>query len=81
MNVAKRGAHASPFLLSAPEGLASFEDVYGAGNLVDKEDWLMAGDGQAVGVRMITVAPEIDGVMNTIGELTKRSVFVSIGHR
>lgn len=80
LNVAKRGAHASPFLLSAPEGTATFENVYGFGNLVDKEDWLMAVDGQAVGVRMITAAPEIDGVMNAISELSKRGVIISIGH-
>lgn len=81
LNVAKRGAHASPFLLSAPEGLATFESVYGAANLVDKEDWLMAGDNQAVGVRLITVAPELDGVMNAIRELSNRGVVFSIGHR
>jgi hypothetical protein len=81
LNVIKRGAHASPFLLSAPQGAATFEDVYGAENLVDKEDWLMASESQAVGVRMITVAPEIDGVMNAIIELTKRGVVFSIGHR
>jgi N-acetylglucosamine-6-phosphate deacetylase len=81
LNVIKRGAHASPFLLSAPQGTATFEDVYGAENLVDKEDWLMASEGQAVGVRMITAAPEIDGVMNAIIELTKRGVVFSIGHR
>ena len=81
LNVAKRGAHASPFLLSAPEGIASFEDVYGVENLVDREDWLMVDDSQAGGVRMITAAPEIDGVMTAIKELTKRGVFFSIGHR
>lgn len=41
----------------------------------------MAVDGQAVGVRMITAAPEIDGVMNAISELSKRGVIISIGHR
>jgi N-acetylglucosamine-6-phosphate deacetylase len=68
-------------LLSAPAGTATFENVYGARNIADKEDWLMTGDGQAVGVRMITAAPEIDGVMNAIGELTKRGLVFSIGHR
>lgn len=41
----------------------------------------MAGDGQGNGVRMITAAPEVDGVMDAIGELTKRGVVFSIGHR
>ncbi|KAG6920202.1 hypothetical protein DXG01_004971 [Tephrocybe rancida] len=79
INNAKRGAHASPFLLPAPEGTKSFEDIYGAQNLAENEDWLMSGGGQA-GVRMITAAPEIDGVMNAIGELSKRGIVFSIGH-
>ncbi|KAF8891794.1 Metallo-dependent hydrolase [Infundibulicybe gibba] len=78
---AKRGAHAPPFLLSAPEGLKSFEDIYGAENLRDVEDWTMAGGGHdVVGVRMVTAAPEIDGVMGAIGQLTKRGIVFSIGH-
>ena len=81
LNVAKRGAHAPPFLLPAPEGTKTFEDIYGEQNLSDNEDWLMAGDGQTAGVRMITAAPEVDGVMNAIGELSKRGVVFSIGHR
>ncbi|RDB25489.1 N-acetylglucosamine-6-phosphate deacetylase [Hypsizygus marmoreus] len=80
LNNLKRGAHAPPFLLTAPEGTATFEDVYGEPNLVDNEDWLMSGDGHTAGVRMITAAPEIDGVMNAIAELTKRGIVFSIGH-
>ncbi|KAG6841420.1 hypothetical protein C0991_011314 [Blastosporella zonata] len=79
INYAKRGAHAPPFLLAAPEGTKSFEDIYGERNLAENEDWLMASDGNA-GVRMITAAPEIEGVMNAIGELTKRGIVFSIGH-
>lgn len=81
LNHSKRGAHAPPFLLSASEGTKSFEDVYGAENLLDNEDWLLASEGQNVGARLITAAPEIDGVMNAIGELSKRGVVFSIGHR
>lgn len=81
MNYSKRGAHAPPFLLSAPEGTKSFEDVYGADNLVNDGDWLKASDGHNVGARLITAAPEIDGVMNAIGELSKRGIVFSIGHR
>ncbi|KAG6857184.1 hypothetical protein H0H87_008249 [Tephrocybe sp. NHM501043] len=79
INHAKRGAHAPPFLLSAPEGTKTFEDIYGERNLAESEDWLMGSGGNA-GVRMITAAPEIDGVMNAIGELTKKGVVFSIGH-
>lgn len=34
-----------------------------------------------VGVRIITAAPEVDGVMHAITELDKRGVIFSIGHR
>ncbi|KAJ7782660.1 carbohydrate esterase family 9 protein [Mycena metata] len=79
IDMAKRGAHAPPFLLSAPDGFSSFEDAYGAQNLVDSEDWLMSSDGQC-GVRIITAAPEISGVMGAVNELSKRGVVFSIGH-
>ncbi|KAH0588800.1 hypothetical protein H2248_004600 [Termitomyces sp. 'cryptogamus'] len=80
INHDKRGAHAPPFLLTAPEGIKSFEDIYGERNLAENEDWLMASGGQNAGVRMITAAPEIEGVMNAIGELAKRGIVFSIGH-
>lgn len=80
LNMAKRGAHAPPFLLSAPEGLQSFESTYGAQNLADSEDWLIGADGEC-GVRIITAAPEIQGVMSAVQELSKRGVLFSIGHR
>ncbi|KAJ7496903.1 carbohydrate esterase family 9 protein [Mycena latifolia] len=79
IDMAKRGAHAPPFLLSAPEGFQSFESAYGAHNLVDSEDWLMSADGQC-GVRIVTGAPEITGVMGALKELSKRGVVFSIGH-
>ena len=80
---AKRGAHAPQFLLAAQDELKSFEEVYGAENLAVTEDWLMGGEGHddAVGVRVITAAPEVDGVQNTIEELVRRGIVFSIGHR
>ncbi|EPQ55150.1 Metallo-dependent hydrolase [Gloeophyllum trabeum ATCC 11539] len=81
IQMAKRGAHAPPFIIPAPERLKSFEDVYGAENLVHAEDWMMEdGETDRVGVRIITAAPEIDGVMDTVPELIKRGVVYSIGH-
>ncbi|KAM5545115.1 hypothetical protein V8D89_001226 [Ganoderma adspersum] len=79
---AKRGAHAPQFLLSAPNGLKSFDEIYGAENLAVTEDWLMAGEDQdgSVGVRVITAAPEVEGVGNSIEELTRRGIVFSIGH-
>ncbi|KAJ3758236.1 carbohydrate esterase family 9 protein [Lentinula raphanica] len=79
IDMAKRGAHAHSFLVTAPEGMKSFEELYGAENLVDSEDWLMS-NGADNGVRIITAAPEVTGVMSTVGELTKRGVIFSIGH-
>ncbi|CAK5270180.1 unnamed protein product [Mycena citricolor] len=79
IDMAKRGAHAPPFLLSAPEGFRSFESAYGSENLLDKEDWLMDNEDQC-GVRIITAAPEISGVMDAVEELTKRGIIFSMGH-
>lgn len=79
---AKRGAHEPQFLLSAKEEIKSFEEVYGANNLAVTEDWLMGGEthDESVGVRVITAAPEVDGVMASIEELVRRGVVFSIGH-
>ncbi|EJF57258.1 Metallo-dependent hydrolase [Dichomitus squalens LYAD-421 SS1] len=79
---AKRGAHAPQFLLAAQDEIRSFEDVYGAENLAVTEDWLMGGEGHddTVGVRVITAAPEVDGVQSTIEELVRRGIVFSIGH-
>ncbi|RDX47471.1 Metallo-dependent hydrolase [Lentinus brumalis] len=75
---AKRGAHEPQFLLTAKEEIKSFEEVYGADNLTVNEDWLM--DDETVGVRVITAAPEVDGVMSSIEELARRGIVFSIGH-
>jgi N-acetylglucosamine-6-phosphate deacetylase len=80
LNDAKRGAHAPPFLLTASDGTETLEKVYGEQNLAENEDWLM-GDSQTTGVRIITAAPEVDGVMNAIGDLSKRGILFAIGHR
>ncbi|KAG5652838.1 hypothetical protein H0H81_003400 [Sphagnurus paluster] len=80
LNHAKRGAHCPSYLLTAPEGAKSFEDIYGEENLAENEDWLMASGGQGAGVRIITAAPEIEGVINAIANLSKRGIIFSIGH-
>ncbi|KAL0571552.1 N-acetyl-glucosamine-6-phosphate deacetylase [Marasmius crinis-equi] len=77
IEMAKRGAHTPSFLIGAQEGFKTFEHVYGAENLAEDEDWLMGHD---VGVRMITAAPEVTGVMNAIEILTERGIAFSIGH-
>jgi N-acetylglucosamine-6-phosphate deacetylase len=54
--------------------------MYGAQNLVIKEDWLMDED-TPVGVRIITAAPEICGVLDAVRDLGQRGIVFSIGHR
>jgi N-acetylglucosamine-6-phosphate deacetylase len=39
------------------------------------------GESDQVGVRVLTAAPEIDGVLEAVDELTKRGIVYSIGHR
>ena len=52
-------------------GITTFEEVYGAAALCE-------GFG---GVRLITAAPEIEGVIPAMKELTRRGITCSIGHR
>ena len=81
IQMAKRGAHAPPFLRSAPKGLESIEETYGANNLAHTEDWLMDTTGNSVGVRIITAAPEVDGVLDSLKEVVSRGIVFSVGHR
>jgi N-acetylglucosamine-6-phosphate deacetylase len=48
--------------------MKSFNDVYGQEGL-DQD-----------GVKILTVAPDVEGVMECLEELTERGVVVSIGH-
>lgn len=81
--MAKRGAHSPPLISRAPDGFDSFESTYGSESLAETEDWLMGGDvGQdTVGVRIITGAPEVEGVMEAISIANKRGICFNIGHR
>ena len=63
------------------------EEVYGENNLGFLEDWeafvganSTEGGTAECGVRIITVAPEVVGVMSCIDELSKRGLIISIGH-
>jgi N-acetylglucosamine-6-phosphate deacetylase len=56
--------------------------MYGARNLAIREDWLMDEDASAsVGVRIVTAAPEINGVLDAAHDLDQRGIVFSIGHR
>lgn len=83
LQMAKRGAHDPSLVISASGGLKAFEEVYGAENMVFKEDWLTNDSAETgrVGVRIITAAPEVDGVLDAVYELTQRGIVYSIGHR
>ncbi|KAI5116892.1 hypothetical protein M0805_004160 [Coniferiporia weirii] len=80
----KRGAHAQALLQPAAAGIPDVERVYGANNLAVREDWELTSAADATvsgaGVRVITLAPELPGILAAIGELSQRGVIVSIGH-
>ncbi|KAG9312107.1 carbohydrate esterase family 9 protein [Chiua virens] len=82
LHLAKRGAHAPPLIASAPQGFQSFESTYGTESLAEMEDWLMGSDTDQdpVGVRIITGAPEVEGVMEAISAASKRGICFNIGH-
>lgn len=81
--MAKRDAHDPSVVISAADGLQTFEDADGAENMTFAEDWLASDPEETggVGVRIITAAPEVEGVLDAVGELTKRRIVYSIGHR
>lgn len=54
--------------------------MYGLENIAIKDDWLMDSDAP-LGVRIITAAPEINGVLDAVQELNQRGIVFSIGHR
>ena len=63
-------------------GIASFEDVYGTDALCKAAEYFgKRGNITFPGVRLITAAPEIEGVISAMEELGKRGVVFSIGHR
>ncbi|KAG6335488.1 hypothetical protein ID866_3595 [Astraeus odoratus] len=78
----KRGAHSPSLIIPASGGYETFEAVYHPENLADEEDWFMEDDTnkEIVGARIITAAPEIEGVMEAIREVTKKGVCFNIGH-
>ena len=48
--------------------------------MIIKEDWVM-DENASVGVRIITAAPEISGVLDAIRDFVQRGIVFSIGHR
>jgi N-acetylglucosamine-6-phosphate deacetylase len=59
--------------------------VYGEENLIEAERWLPpaaeSDTSSPIGIRIITAAPEIHGVMDAIPDLTARGIIFAVGHR
>ncbi|ORX93959.1 hypothetical protein K493DRAFT_315720 [Basidiobolus meristosporus CBS 931.73] len=64
----KFGAHEVQTLRTAPNGVADLFDCYAIKH------------GETSNIAIITVAPEVEGVMEAIPELVKEGIVVSIGH-
>ena len=68
----KKGAHCSGLIRTAPNSLVDLEAVYGAGEGGLDMAW--------PAVKLLTLAPEVEGVLGAIAPLVGRGVTVSIGH-
>lgn len=79
INEARIGAHELKVLqASAPNGYQDFKDVYGfEGETPEAQKKLSEEDLQCV--KIITCAPELEGVMETIPDLVKAGITVSVG--
>nr|CDI52581.1 metallo-dependent hydrolase [Melanopsichium pennsylvanicum 4] len=68
----KKGAHCSKLIRTAPNSILSLQDVYGSGISGLDMPW--------PAVKLLTLAPEIQGILPAIPDLVQRGVTVSIGH-
>lgn len=64
----KKGIHGQTLLLKASAGVKSWESLYSAKAL------------DQPGVKIITAAPDVEGVLDTIKDVSDRGVTFSIGH-
>jgi hypothetical protein len=63
-------------------GFKSFSEVYGEAALCPGDQFVgKRGNRTFPGVRVITAAPEIEGVIPAMEELSRRGVICAIGHR
>ncbi|KAG0320088.1 hypothetical protein BGZ97_000781 [Linnemannia gamsii] len=80
INEARIGAHELKVLqASAKNGYADFKDVYGfEGETPEAQNKLTQQNQNSV--KIITCAPELDGIMDSIPDLAKAGIVVSVGH-
>ncbi|KAF9174476.1 putative N-acetylglucosamine-6-phosphate deacetylase [Mortierella sp. AD011] len=80
INEARIGAHELKVLqASANSGYNDFKDVYGLEGATPEDQGKLSQDSQN-SVKIITCAPELEGIMDTIPDLVKAGITVSIGH-
>ncbi|KAF8933534.1 hypothetical protein BGZ52_007381 [Haplosporangium bisporale] len=80
INKARIGAHELKVLqASAKNGYKDFKDVYGfEGETPEAQKKLSEEDLHSV--KIITCAPELDGIMDSIPDLVRAGITVSVGH-
>lgn len=79
INEARIGAHELKVLqASAKNGYADFKDVYGLEGETPEAQNKLSHDNQN-SVKIITCAPELEGIMESIPDLVKAGITVSVG--
>lgn len=79
INEARIGAHELKVLqASAKNGYADFKDVYGLEGETPEAQNKLSHENQN-SVKIITCAPELEGIMDSIPDLAKAGITVSVG--
>src|SRR5690554_3213194 len=81
INEARIGAHELKVLqASANNGYKDFKDVYGLEGATPEAQKKLSEENRN-SVKIITIAPELDGIMDSIPDLVKAGITVSVGKR
>lgn len=79
INEARIGAHELKVLqASAKSGYSDFKEVYGLEGSTPEEQFKLTQENQN-SVKIITCAPELEGIMDSIPDLVKAGITVSVG--